>query len=269
MPSPTTCWRCRTSRRRSTRAWNNLANQPQFSDAPLHSGEGHSHAWRWQRRRPCSTRSTQACQNASPGTRCACSTASRPASIRYFVIHEPDFFTKLDPDVLTKALAGGAQARAGGRARQLAGRHSNGAARHRQRRSAFRRRRTRFALYHQCCRPPTRTPRRSTPTGRRLATSWAQNSNSADDFFRFFPDAANFLNSFFDSAQGAAFAPGLFGGLSARRTQLHGQKRPNLLNDLRIEALQLLSPDVARRAAAGRAGSDRNQARRHSSPPTT
>jgi multidrug efflux pump subunit AcrB len=68
--------------------------------------------------------------------------------------------------------------------------------------------------------------------------------DTADDFFRFFPDPAGFLNSFFDSAQGAAFAPNLFGGMSVEAVTYMQERDPSLFGNLRVEALQLLQPDV-------------------------
>ena len=68
--------------------------------------------------------------------------------------------------------------------------------------------------------------------------------DSADDLFRFFPDTAKFLNSFFDSAQGASFAKNLYGNLTLDDVNYMLQRDPEILNNLRIEALQLLAPDV-------------------------
>lgn len=68
--------------------------------------------------------------------------------------------------------------------------------------------------------------------------------DTADDFFRFFADPPNFLNSFFDSANGLAFAPNLYGGLSLDALNYMIAREPDLLNLLRIDALRLLSPEV-------------------------
>jgi hypothetical protein len=71
--------------------------------------------------------------------------------------------------------------------------------------------------------------------------------NNADDLLRF-PDKigtpAEFINSFFNSPQGAGFAPGLIGGLSVEAVNYIGRRDPNFLDDLSLEALQLLSKDV-------------------------
>lgn len=68
--------------------------------------------------------------------------------------------------------------------------------------------------------------------------------DTADDVFRFFPDATAFLNSFFDSAQGAAFAPNLFGNMTAEMWAYWNQRDPELLNNIRIDALQFIPADV-------------------------
>src|SRR5262249_39738549 len=53
-----------------------------------------------------------------------------------------------------------------------------------------------------------------------------------------------FINSFFDSAQGASFAPNLLGKLSPEAFAYMAQKDPTLLTDLRPEALQLLPATI-------------------------
>ncbi|MGL4647967.1 MAG: hypothetical protein ACRC1H_01060, partial [Caldilineaceae bacterium] len=68
--------------------------------------------------------------------------------------------------------------------------------------------------------------------------------NTADDFTRFFPDTVNFLNSLFDSAGGASFAPRLYGNLSAEALLYMLDQTPALETDLRTDALTLLAPEV-------------------------
>lgn len=72
--------------------------------------------------------------------------------------------------------------------------------------------------------------------------------NNAYDFFRF-PDKtgtpAQFINGFFDSPQGANFAPGLLGGLSVDAFNFVAQRDANFVNDLRVEALLLLPDTIA------------------------
>ncbi|MCS6835064.1 MAG: efflux RND transporter permease subunit [Anaerolineae bacterium] len=70
--------------------------------------------------------------------------------------------------------------------------------------------------------------------------------NNAFDFFRFpqtqVPSA--FINSLFDSAQGANFAPGLLGNMSLEAFQYLAQREPNFINNLVPRALNLFSDEV-------------------------
>lgn len=88
--------------------------------------------------------------------------------------------------------------------------------------------------------------------------------DSADDFFRFpegfrFATPAEFMNSFFLSPQGAAFAPNLFGGLSVEATEYIQTRDAAVFENLSTEALQLLPEEslavlpeaVQQRAAEG------------------
>jgi len=68
--------------------------------------------------------------------------------------------------------------------------------------------------------------------------------DTADDFTRFFPSTTNFINNFFDSAQGLSFAPNLLGNLSSEAFVYMAEKEPILLTDLRTEALQLLPESI-------------------------
>lgn len=223
-------------------AWNNLANQPQFSAAPLRTardivalGDGS----------PSSVLNTinENVPERFAGYEVRLFDSLTPGVIRYFVIREPDFFEKLDAEVLAKlspkalalvpedvlanlpnaatltAIASGEQPSA---AEELASRYATDV-------------------------PP------ADPNAPPLADSWSAigsflsvEMDSTDDLFRFFPQgAANFLNSFFDSAAGASFAPNLFGALTVDNINYMLERDPNILNELRIEALQLLAPDVA------------------------
>lgn len=89
------------------------------------------------------------------------------------------------------------------------------------------------------------------PSAPVLNAEWATIGNflgveldTADDLFRFFPDAAEFINSFFDSAQGTAFAPNLLGNLSADAFGYMTQRDSAFINKLRVEALQLLPAGI-------------------------
>ncbi len=67
--------------------------------------------------------------------------------------------------------------------------------------------------------------------------------NSADDFFRFFPNPANFFNSMFDSAQGASFAVGMFGNMPAEAVRYIDTRGPDIWNNVIDSALVLLSEE--------------------------
>ncbi len=222
--------------------WSNLANQPQFSDAPLTSaqdlmalGDGKA-----------STALNDIDHDVPErfaGYEVRLFNSLSTGTIRYFVAREPDFFQSLDPDVLTKlspdaimlvpdevlaslpddtattlrAIASGDQPSA---AEELASRYVSSV-------------------------PP------ADPSAPPLASAWqtiggflSVELNSADDLFRFFPDTAKFLNSFFDSAQGGSFAPNLFGSLTVDDVNYMMQRDPSLMGNLRVEALQLMSPEV-------------------------
>ena len=195
--------------------WNNLANQPQFSGAPLHSAKDIVTLGDGSASTVLNEIDTGRAGALRRATRCACSTASRPATIRYFVVREPDFFQNLDPDVLTQALAGCAQARAGRRAWRAARRHADDAAARLPAAISRPPPQSLASRYDQ--QRPARRPERPAAQrrlGQTIGDFLSVELDSADDFFRFFPDAAKFLNSFFDSAQGVAFAPNLFGSLT-------------------------------------------------------
>lgn len=222
-------------------AWNNLANQPQFSSAPLRSaqdivalGDGS----------PSTVLNTidESVPERFAGYEVRLFDSLTPGVIRYFEAREPEFFTALDADVLAKlspealalipadtlaslpnadtltAIAAGEQESA---AEALASRYASDV-------------------------PP------ADPNAPPLNAAWetiggflSVELNTTDDIFRFFPQgAANFINSIFDSPAGASFAPGLVGGLTIDNVNYIIAQEPNFLNDLRIEALQLLTPDV-------------------------
>lgn len=222
--------------------WNTLANQPQFADAPLNTaqdilelGEG-------------SAAATLNTLNASipeqfAGYEVRLFDSLSPATIRYFTLQEPDFFSQLDANVLLKlspkALALVPQdvltSLPDETAEQL---------------NAIASGEVESAAQAQAALYATNVPP-ADPDAPALNADWqfigdfiGVELDTADDFFRFFPNVPNFLNSFFDSAQGASFAPNLFGNLSAEALAYMVERQPDLLDELRIEALQLLTDDV-------------------------
>lgn len=222
--------------------WNTLANQPQFAGAPLRTaadivtlGDGSPSA------------ALNAINSGVPeqfaGYEVRLFNSLTPGVLRYFAVREPDFFTQLSPDVLLKlapetiaALPENAlatlPAETATQLQAIASGETPSAA------EAL------AALY-------TSNVPAADPNAPALNADWKMigdfmgvELNTADDFSRFFPDTTAFLNSLFDSAQGAAFAPRLFGGLSAEALLYMGDKDPNLLNNLRVEALALLPAET-------------------------
>ena len=220
--------------------WNTLADQPQFSDAPLRSAQDVLTLGD----RKASAALNQIDDNVPErfaGYEVRLFNSLSTGTIRFFVAHEPDFFASLDPDGLAKlspaalalvpedvldALPNAADLRA-----IAAGKQPSAA--------------EQLASLYATDVPP------ADPSAPPINADWAVvgnfysvELNSADDFFRFFPDPVGFLNSIFDSPQGASFAPSLFGGLTVEDIDYMVKRDPTLLNNLRIEALQLLSADV-------------------------
>ena len=222
--------------------WNNLANQPQFSGAPLKTAKDIITLGAGKASTILNT-IDKSVPTRFAGYEVRLFDSLSPGVIRYFVAKEPDFFKALDPDVLVKLspdalklipadvlsalpadtsktisdIASGAQPSA---ATALAARYASNT-------------------------PP------ADPSAPPLSADWGTvggffgfELNSADDLFRFVPDTAKFLNSFFDSAQGASFAKNLFGNLTLDDINYMVKRDPTILTDLRIEALQLLSPTV-------------------------
>ncbi|MBK8026258.1 MAG: efflux RND transporter permease subunit [Chloroflexi bacterium] len=68
--------------------------------------------------------------------------------------------------------------------------------------------------------------------------------DTADDFSRFFPSASGFINGLYDTAQGANFAAGLLASLTPEQLDYMAGKEPDLVANLRIEALQALSESL-------------------------
>lgn len=166
-----------------------------------------------------------------------------PGVLRYWALNEPNFFANLDADVLAKfsasslaslpddALDGRDAAFTAQIAAIIAGTEP----------SAYDTLREQYTLDV----PP------ADPNAPALNGDWETiggflgvELDTVDDLFRFFPDTATFLNSFFDSAQGAAFAPNLFGNMTPEMWAYVAGRDATVIENLRVEALQLLSADV-------------------------
>lgn len=237
--------------------WNTLANQPQFAGSPLRTaadivalGGGVPSA------------ALNAINSGVPaqfaGYEVRLFNSLSPATLRYFALREPDFYANLDADALLKLspetiaalpadVLASLPAETAGQLAAIATGAAPSAA-------------EALASLYQTNVPP------ADPNAPPLNADWQTigdfigvELNSADDFSRFFPDTTAFLNELFDSPAGAGFAPRLFGGLSADALLYMADQDPNLLSNLRVEALRLLPaetlaalpPEVAARMEGG------------------
>ncbi len=222
--------------------WNTLANQPELSATPLRSardlislGEGSA------------AQTLNAIKAGVPAQFAGYETrlfdSLTPALLRFFTVNEPNFYANLSPDVvrdlsaeslaaLPESVIDSLPADTAAEVRAIIAGEQPSAAQA-------------LASLYQLNVPP------SDPDAPALDPAWqfigdfiGVELNSADDFERFFPSTTNFLNQFFDSAQGASFAPNLFGSLTPEQFAYMTAREPELLTDLRIEALQLLPEAV-------------------------
>lgn len=223
-------------------AWNTLGGQPQFAGQPLVNtrdildlGDGQASA--------VLNSINESVPERFAGYEVRLFDSLSTGALRYFALHEPDFYANLDPAVIEKLSAA---ALAQLPEDVLAGLDP-----------ALAERLTAIASGEQ----PTAADAQSAlytsdvpeadPNAPAINTDWqlvgdfiGVELNSADDFFRFFPSVSGFFNELFDSAQGIAFAPSLFGNLPVDAAAYMDERDPDLFNNLRIEALQLLTPEV-------------------------
>ena len=222
--------------------WNTLANQPQFADRPLRNA---SDVYWIGNGAPSSVLDTidETVPERFAGYEVRLFSSLSPSTLRYFAIHEPDFYSNLDPDVLAKFSPEGLAAlpeetldsldpEVAAQLSAIASGEQPSAA-------------DELAALYTSEVPP------ADPNAPILNDDWAfigdfmaVELDTADDFFRFFPDPIAFLNSFFDSAQGAAFAPNLFGGWTVEVVTYMQEQNPDFFGGLRVEALQLMQPEV-------------------------
>ncbi len=222
--------------------WNALAQQPQFTDTTLQNAADLLAVGNGSAASVLNTINT-AVPERFAGYEVRLFDSLSPATLRYIAIQEPDFYQTVDADVLQKLSAEAIatipqdvldelDTETAARLTAIASGEQNSA----------------FAdlqeLYATDVLP-------ADPNAPALNADWqfigdfiGVELDTADDFSRFFPDTATFLNNIFDSAQGASFAPPLFGGLSAEALAYMVEQSPNLLSELRVEALRLLNPDV-------------------------
>lgn len=223
--------------------WDTLSNQPQFADVPLRSAQDIVEIGGGQPSSILNAINANVPEQFA-GYEVRLFDSLTPGIIGYFTALEPDFFANLDPVVLTKfapatlaelsdeVLANLPEAAAAS-VRAIAAGETPSAA-------------DQLAELYATDVPP------ADPDAPALNAEWqfigdflGVELDTADDLFRFFPSASGFINGLFNSAQGASFAPGLLGNVSAEAVGYMAERDSNFLNDLRIEVLQLLSPDVA------------------------
>lgn len=222
--------------------WDALAQQPQFADTTLQNAADLLAIGNGSAASVLNTINT-AVPERFAGYEVRLFDSLTPATLRYLSLQEPEFYQTVDSDVLKKLSAEAIatipqdvldilDAETSAQLTAIASGEQN---------SAFADLQELYATDV----PP------ADPNAPVLNADWqfigdfiGVELDTADDFTRFFPDTATFLNSFFDSAQGATFAPQLFGGLSAEALDYMVAQSPALLTDLRVEALRLLNPDV-------------------------
>ncbi len=227
--------------------WNTLAQQPELGDMPLRTaadivalGDGSA------------AQVLNTINNSVParfeGYEVRLFDSLTPAILRYFSIHEPNFYENLDSAVLLKLSAETIAALPAeviaaqdeSVAEQLnaiaSGEMSSAAAA--------------LAELYATDVPP------ADPDAPALNDMWQFvgafyniELDTADDFFRFpsnfpFTGPTDFMNSIFSSPQGAAAAPQLFGGLTIEAIEYITERDPEWLNRLDARGLQNLSEDV-------------------------
>lgn len=223
-------------------AWNTLSDQPQFAGQSLTTAADLLEVSGGSASTILNTINAQVPEQFA-GYEVRLLDSLTPETMAYLAENEPDFYTSLDAEVLRKlspeTLAALPEDFVSSLDAELA--TALAAIASGEQDSAFT---ALSALY-------TSNVPAADPDAPVLNEDWAFVGNfigveldTADDFFRFFPDATAFLNSLFDSAQGANFARGLFGGLSLDALQYMAGRDETLLDNLRVDALQLLQPDV-------------------------
>lgn len=227
--------------------WDTLAGQPQFETQPLDTagdllvfGDGRA------------SQVLNTINNTVPeqfaGYEVRLFDSLTPAVLRYWSLQEEDFYSNLDAGVVEKfsptALAALPSAALETLDTELAARLTaiaNGEAP-----SAA----EALASLYTTNLPP------ADPSAPALNSEWAfigdfygVELDTADDFFRFpegfaFPTAAEFINSIFDSPQGAAFAVSLFGNMPPDTVSYMLNRDPAVFDTLRMEALQVMPPEL-------------------------
>lgn len=223
-------------------AWNTLSGQPQFADTPLRTAADLLEIGDGSASTILNTINVSVPEGFE-GYEVRLFDNLTPEALAYLAENEPNFYTNLDADVLRKLSPAALAALPADFVESLDTELANEiqAIADGTQESAF----ANLSTLYVSNVPP------ADPNAPTLNEDWAFVGNfmgieldTADDFSRFLPDTTAFLNSIFDSPQGANFAGGLFGGLSLDALNYMAERDPNLLDNLRIEALQLLPSDV-------------------------
>lgn len=227
--------------------WNALARQPQFAAQPLSTAADLLRVGDGSAASVLNTIDATVPERFS-GYEVRLFDSLSPATLRYLNIHEPDFYAQLDESVLLKfnpqtlaTLPNAARDALSIEAAEQIAAITDG--------------RVSSAAQALADRYRTEVPP-GDPDAPALNEQWRLlepfyniELNSADDFFRFpqnfpFEDAAGLMNSVFNNAQGASFAPNLFGNLSIEAVQYMLSRDPNIFDGVRLEVLQNLSAPV-------------------------
>ncbi len=222
--------------------WDTLASQPQFSEQPLNTaqdilalGDGSASS--------ILNAINESVPEQFAGYEVRLFDSLTPATLRYFSLQEPGFYQALDTEVLLKLSPAALAAIPEDMLAELANdtREAVAAIASGEEPSAA----AQLAELYTTDAPP------ADPNAPVLNSDWAFigdfmgiELDTSDDFFRFLPDPQAFLNSLFDSAQGAAFAQNLFGNLPPDSAAYMNQRDPALFDGLRAEAIQLLPEEV-------------------------
>ncbi|MCK6578242.1 MAG: efflux RND transporter permease subunit [Anaerolineae bacterium] len=222
--------------------WTTLAGQPQFADSSLNSardllmlGNGSAAA--------ALNGINAAAPEAFAGYEVRLFNSLTPGALRFFAVNEPAFFEQLSGAVVAKFASAALEevpasvidaldADTAASVRAIASGEAPSAA------EAL------AALYQQDVPPGDPNAPALDPQWQFIGDFVGVELDSADDFARFFPSTANFINQFWDSAQGASFGVGLLGSLTPDQLGYMVDKEADLLSNLRIEALQSLSADL-------------------------
>jgi len=223
--------------------WNALASQPQFADARLNNARDVITLGNGSAATVLNT-INDSVPDRFAGYDVRIFDSLTPGTIRYFAQREPDFFTTLESAVLTKLSSAtlavlpesaltSLDAETAAQVTAIASGDAPSAV-------------EQLASLYTSDVPP------ADPNAPVINAEWqfigdfiGIELDSADDYFRFYPDnVPGFFNSLFDTAQGVAFAPGLFGGWTPEVAAYIQTRDAEIWNNTRTEALLLMPENV-------------------------